>query len=1043
MMKRLLSIFAVVLLLTMQLMPMEVMAEEGSYETVNSTFSETLGGWGMDTANGEVFDAPERPYEQVIAKNGSWYTEPVKTGAGQELTVGYEGSYAVDGETLANFNPIMFSVSRDMVLTGIYLPYVNISGGLSVTMTDGEGNVYGPFQPNALPAVAVSTLGPIAGSEEAGLTGRVMYSFDPTGTIVLPKGDYTVTLSDPASQVRTKQTGVQGAYLFTGMYAKAYLDYRNDLTALPGEKAKDPETIGEDFTEDPLGSEAPPLNAKPATFSLEADTMVDEVLINTINGGMGVMPGTIAILDETTMEVLYMEQAYGVTLADVVNGMWAIAPEVVFPAGNYVIGLSDPGAITYDDQGEPLFYINVSDPPVYRYDFTGTYNLDLGTYKRFTLMGPVNDTTPSFSLKDFELTILDHGEWLELIGIYEDMPFSLEAPIIGIVGGSVIAQADFMADLSKLPAKTKIGAQAQLILTKDGDDPATVSIQGEATYDRAATSDKGADSNKYEVNGEAYMVKEALAPYVVAALGAAMAAGNVPGPDSPLQTSVGLLFPPLAGLVVHVVSEAFKKTQAAKKPKLKKYSKEWYRQEYPGASDEDLAWIMLADAMGSTDEPDEGDMESISDAVTDNNEGNGDYEGVDEDNGEQDQEEPEREPVYEEPKPELTEEDFMSEEEKAERAAAKAEEPVEPEVPEQKPWDDWPDTKTLPTGIDGKTSTYELDRETGEYVNPLTDGVLDEYVYEKVVKPNLEKDQAFVDEQRRKIAAGDTAQDRALEKMLAEEKQDAAELKQQEYKERIMKKYGATTEDELKSNIKEMQKRETESAANWNMIGNIARAGEIGAVVTGAVCDTAVDFMGDRLGVAGRVIRAGYKVTKGVAGDMAESGVSWKSAESGFVKGGFDALTDFTGNKWAKGALTVSGETLGGFVGADDGKQMEGAASGFVGGVVKVGTGWVTDKAVGKFAGGGWGDDISLGTPSKGFTQVVTTQGKRLITSTMTTKQARELAAQKIGNATKESAIKVATATADYFGVKPVFTDPVAKGAAGLFADAPTPKKTN
>lgn len=1037
---RILSLIAVLLLIVSSTMP--IFATETANEDVL-----------VSEESQDYVKAPVKPYEQVIAQNGPWYVEQIPVEASKELAIGYNGSYAVDGEILFSYEPTTIKIKDDMSLTGLFIPYSNtVAGTLTVTLRDDKGNVYGPFPMEGMPAVAVSVEEGHDLSLGSAMTGQMMYSLTPSQNVVLPKGNYNITLSEPSWQVRTQQTGPEGAYLLKGIYAPAYDQYLADMKTRNGQKPKDEEQLGNPFEEDSYGVAEKPPTPKAAFFTLEADSTVDEVIINTINGGAGALPGTIAILSESG-EVLYSNQAYGVTLEDVANGMWAIAPEVVLPAGTYQIGLSDPGAITYDKRGEPMFYINVSEPKVYRYDYTGTYKIDLETFKRTTLMGPVNSTKSSFSQKDFELTILDHGDYLELVGKYENMPFSQRADIMDITDESVTAIFQFSADLSGLPVKTKIGADVQLLLSKKGEEAAQIYLTGTGTYERAASKAKGADYNTYEILANGIMVRETLAPYVAAALGAATAAGKVPGPDSPVQAATGLLFPPLVGVVVYLVQEAIK--QAAEKKKLvegpKKYSKEWYRRQHPGASDETLAWIMLGDAMGNTDEPDADPEAGSSDDSSSSEEGGSSEEdgSAEENNVEDDSSDNEgysdseeetssqtEETVTDDQPKTLTDRDFMSEEEKAELDAKVAADNAAADQSEtekgnqknveteKKPWDDLPETKTLQTGIDNKMTTYELDKETGEYVNPLTGGVLDMDRYETVVKPNLEKDQNFIDTQRAKTAAGDTAQDKALAQMLKDQQKKSDDQKLQDYKQKIMGKYGAKSEAEVDMILTAKAETEKARADKWNTIGNIAAVGEVSATVVGATADAAVDFMGDRLGTAGKVIRAGYKVTKAVASDVATSGSesNWNTVKGALIKGGADATSDFIDSKTIKGALTIGAETVGSYVQADSGNEWDSIAEGFTGGVVKVGSGLLTDK----LAGDGLGDNISLSSPIKGHIQVTTVSGSKFITTTMKTQDARNLAMDKINSQIKQSATKIGSSLADSFGVDPYITDPTA-----------------
>lgn len=238
------------------------------------------------------------------------------------------------------------------------------------------------------------------------------------------------------------------------------------------------------------------------------------------------------------------------------------------------------------------------------YDYTGTYIIDADAFKTSTLMGMVNEKKSSFSLRDFEIVILDKNDSIEIIGNYEGMPFSQECKIIERNEKNISAQFDFVADLSNLPYKAKIGTSVVFNIAKNKD--ITINIDGTGTYQREASSEKGADYNTYSVKGKGSMKRRDLPPYVINAVGKQGGVGNIPGPDNSVVLVTGLLFPPLSGVVVHVVQELLK----PKPPVIR--NKEWYKNKFPGKTDEQIAMIMLADALGNSDEPDD-DPESVGD----------------------------------------------------------------------------------------------------------------------------------------------------------------------------------------------------------------------------------------------------------------------------------------------------------------------------------------------------------------------------------------------------------------------------------------------
>ena len=413
------------------------------------------------------------------------------------------------------------------------------------------------------------------------------YVFFPSADIVLDKGSYQMTFAGGGA-------GAVGAFSVKGVSYEAYERFKETLPPLGNEEfsGENPEQYVPRESENPA-------ERKPAVFSLEQDCIIDEIILNTYNGGEGAVPGAVSLIAEDG-SVLLTQQAYGGNLGNTANGTWTIAPGLLLPAGNYFIGMSDPSVISYDQSGEPLFYVRASEYIPVRYDYTGTYRINFEAVKTSTIMGPVEGGSVDFSLQDFELTVLDKDGSIELIGKYEGMPFSQNCEIIEETENSITAVFSAGADLTKLPYKAKIGGEGTVVLTGTGPDNAQISIEGIGRFQREASAEKGADNNTYALASSGVMVSSDLPPFVMTALGKSNSVGNIPGPDSPAQAAVGMLFPPLAGLVAGVLQDLMKP-----KPKAVPvvHDKAWYKKKYPELSDEQLAMVMLADAMGSTDEP--------------------------------------------------------------------------------------------------------------------------------------------------------------------------------------------------------------------------------------------------------------------------------------------------------------------------------------------------------------------------------------------------------------------------------------------------------
>ncbi|HYE68056.1 MAG TPA: hypothetical protein VEA58_05550, partial [Anaerovoracaceae bacterium] len=501
---------------------------------------------------------PEEPYEKVAAKSGKWYAEQLDYDGKANLVIGYAGSWEGGGM------PVMeMKIREEIVLTGVYLPIVGIpEGEIVLSLTDSKGNVYMGFSMEKQKAGGLKESDATV-SDESGADALLSLAyhttciFTPSGDMELPKGNYTLTVEGTNE--------LTGAFLVKGIHAGAYEKYKQAL--LDWELEKNPEkgeASGQTFGKEVLGDEdgaeleyGEQEAANPAIFALDGDYQIDEIIVSTYNDGQGALPGTISLIGENG-QIYYSGQAYGTTIENIPNAAWKIAPDIVLPAGNYMIVLSQSEVLSYDSEGEPLFYVMASIPVQLREDFTGTYRINLDAYKTSTLAGSVPGKGSSFSLNDFELTVLDKEGEIELIGKYEGMPFSQRCEIVEETTEKIVAQFAFAADLSKLPYKAKIAANAAVTIGRAEDGTVRIDMAGTGVYDRAASAEKGADYNTYDLIATGAMAQRELPPFVMTALGKAGSAGNVPGPDNAAQAAAGILFPPLVGLVVNVVQEALK-----------------------------------------------------------------------------------------------------------------------------------------------------------------------------------------------------------------------------------------------------------------------------------------------------------------------------------------------------------------------------------------------------------------------------------------------------------------------------------------------------
>ena len=585
------------------------------------------------------------------------------------------------------------------------------------------------------------------------------------------------------------------------------------------------------------------------------------------------------------------------------------------------------------------------------YDFTGRYSINFETLKTSTLMGAVNPPSISMSLKDFELTVLDQGEVIQLIGKYEGLPFSQMCPVIERTENFVSASLEAEMDLTRLPYKARIAGFGSITLEKPDSGPAVFQLLGEGTYERAASADKGADYNTYNMQASGVLAGKDLPPYVTAALAGLMSkAGNVPGPDNAGQAAVGALFPPLAAVVANAIQSALLKQEQAKKAKAKakkksgQRDKDWYKDKYPGKTDAELAMIMMADAMGSTDNPDD-DPNSVGD-----NETFGASEGESAGDSRDEYDEP-AEDEYEA----SAEEEALPEETKPEPPPAQ-EPPVEPaseSAPEPQPEPEPPaKPETMNVQIDAKGTTVEFvkDPVTGEWVNPETGNTFNPEI-QKTAELGFEKDREALAKNREVNDASSSEWDKKLRN---DNKARKEALEVANVQAKIMSKYGTTNKQTTLDALGRHQAADEAVAKAYTRAGHVANAYEQAAKVTVNVADAAIDGMGNALGPTGRAIRAGYKTAKGIAETTAEQGLSWQNVGSGFVKGGLDAASDFTNPKWSaktqqavKSGLQIGSEIFG----ETTSSKGKGFVEGLKKGVVKAGLDAIPDATSKGFGG--------------------------------------------------------------------------------------------
>ncbi|NLO09953.1 MAG: hypothetical protein GX129_08840 [Clostridiales bacterium] len=554
---------------------------------------------------------PKEPYEKVSRKRGGWYENRMDYGGKSKLIIGYNGDYS----TLAKEPSLEFYLAEDILLTGIYIPYKGTESGYAeLTLEDSRGNIYqGFYVEHALTGGIKEESSPEAATA---VQHNSLYEFIPENELVLIEDNYTLYIEGEELPI--------DAYLVKGYNYSAYKRYKDELIQWVKENEKEdnkpaesPASVGnedlselykqfmentkEDLEYEPSWDEEPYEFISPV-FSLDEEYTVDEIILSTWNQGGGIRPGNISIYNEDG-DMVATYRAQGASQGGKPNTLWVIMPAITLSAGVYYLDMDAPEALDYDASGEPVFYVGVSVPALPPTDFTGTYKIGVDLYKTHTLMGPVESKTSNLNIEVQELTILDKGTIIELIGQYEGMPFSQNCDVIEREEDYLVAQFDFGADLTNLPYKAAISANAKVTLRKELYDRVTFQVAGNAYYSRAASKEKGADENTYELTGQGGRSKKDLPPFVMAAIANAYGAGNIPGPDTPVEAAIGMLFPPLVGLVVSVLQGLLKPKELIPKLSVGEQAMKDANQSLGKGlvSEEEIkAWTAVADALGTS-----------------------------------------------------------------------------------------------------------------------------------------------------------------------------------------------------------------------------------------------------------------------------------------------------------------------------------------------------------------------------------------------------------------------------------------------------------
>lgn len=601
--------FSVVCLLLTALLPVQALAAGGN-DPPGLPYEKVIyqnGSWFTLLDSGQVIFGYDGTYE-----------------IDEELFINDEGA------PISRIPPSEFRINRDQVVSAISLPYIyypvsperpgNIEP-VYVRLEDSRGNLYGPYLTEGARQMDLSGIrtDPAAQELEQGTSDdepgilsakpvHYMYTFRPEGELRLPRGSYTLHTSDPENLVRTKSSGLEGPVLIKGYEGSAYEKYKKELhlwnlknnpelfesaaiirEVVDGEAARPGETETEEYTvlgntalfeyreetdeekkEYPVreSAENPPAQF-PLYLSLPTPALIDEIVFNTYNGGLGATPGTVTITGVNDGEDYGTFQANGATLQGAPNGMWIVSPGITLPAGEYMVDVSDESVVASFGDGRPDFYIGATPPPPVDHDFSGTYLIDVATQKTGSIgLGvQTSENKDNFSLSSHPITILDRGDHLLLVGSYEGITLSRRCPVGARTPNSLSTFLEFSVDLSGTPAKTTIAAAVDISLSKPDQGAAVLTLGGSASYARETTEDEGGDYNIYQVSGGGVFAGQDMSPTVIPFMGLGMAsAGSIPGPDSPGQAAAGILFPPLATLLAGLLESLFRRKEEGLAP---------------------------------------------------------------------------------------------------------------------------------------------------------------------------------------------------------------------------------------------------------------------------------------------------------------------------------------------------------------------------------------------------------------------------------------------------------------------------------------------
>ena len=255
----------------------------------------------------------------------------------------------------------------------------------------------------------------------------------------------------------------------------------------------------------------------------------------------------------------------------------------------------------------------------------------------------------------------------------------------------------------------------------------------------------------------------------------------------------------------------------------------------------------------------------------------------------------------------------------------------------------------------GAETLYEKDPETGEWVNPITKGVLNMDDLDRFNRQRM-SDREWMDRQMDNLRDRNTDLDRAWRnqdrKAMEKMRKDFADIDYQGAKDRLAVKTGtygmsdAERDDFLKGRQKRLENKQDlahQNANNWDRVVKVTEGVEKAA-------DIGVDVLSKVTAPAGgKAIGDAYAMTKNVAKSTSEAIAEGKSVLGGIAKGLADGAIDVAQNNSGgvyQTIANVGGEAFkGGMDAAWKGESItQGAFAGSLKGAMKLGIERVGDK---------------------------------------------------------------------------------------------------